>query len=317
MTQFNVGAGVSMGTAQAALEGVARDGGVYSNQTSTGYTQTWGAGQAIGVFSGQGLVYDTESGAIVAGLITSGSLSVNGLTLFSFTDAAIDQVTTRAIFEAGGDSLLAEFAYWLAGNDVVSGASGDEVLFGFEGNDFLYGLGGNDVLDGGAGLDWVSYAGDRDSFTVARNEAGYTLSGGSAGFDTLISVERVQFSDSNLAFDVAGHAGDSMKFIGAVAPSLAENLSVRGLILGLLDAGQSMESLCQLAIDLDLVPDSNAALAEAVFSNVLQVPPTPEVTGALVGFIEAHGQANFLTTVAGFGLNVNLVGLAETGVEYV
>lgn len=40
------------------------------------------------------------------------------------------------------------------------------------------------------------------------------------------------------------------------------------------------------------------------------------MTNELVGYIENHGQANFLATVAGLHINVDLVGLQQTGVEY-
>ncbi len=78
-----------------------------------------------------------------------------------------------------------------------------------------------------------------------------------------------------------------------------------------------MESLSQLALDLNLLPtDSNAALANAVYQNVLGGTASPEMTDALVDFIEDHGQANFVATVAGLHINVDLVGLQQTGVEY-
>ena len=78
-----------------------------------------------------------------------------------------------------------------------------------------------------------------------------------------------------------------------------------------------MESLSQLALDQNLLPtNSNVALANAVYQNVLNGPASPEMTDALVGYIEDHGQANFLATVAGLHINVDLVGLQQTGVEY-
>ena len=40
------------------------------------------------------------------------------------------------------------------------------------------------------------------------------------------------------------------------------------------------------------------------------------MTNALVDYIEDHSQANFLATVAEMHISVDLVGLQQTGVEY-
>ena len=78
-----------------------------------------------------------------------------------------------------------------------------------------------------------------------------------------------------------------------------------------------MESLSQLALDLNLLPTtSSVALANAVYHNVLGGPASADMTDVLVGYIEDHGQADFVATVAGLHINVDLVGLQQTGVEY-
>lgn len=58
----------------------------------------------------------------------------------------------------------AEMAYWLEGNDQISGSVHNDVLAGFAGNDLVYGNNGNDQLDGWQGNDYLD---------------------GGAGFDTL------------------------------------------------------------------------------------------------------------------------------------
>ncbi len=56
--------------------------------------------------------------------------------------------------------------------------------------------------------------------------------------------------------------------------------------------------------------------AIARYGNVFGDSASAEAIDALVGHIENHGQANFLATVAELHPNVDLVGLQQTGVEY-
>jgi serralysin len=68
---------------------------------------------------------------------------------------------------------------------------------------------GNNAVDGKGGLDVVAYGGARAGFTVAKDVFGYAVTdtNGLLGHDTLVNVERVQFSDTWLALDIDGAAG--------------------------------------------------------------------------------------------------------------
>lgn len=204
------------------------------------------------------------------------------------------------------------------GNDLVSGLAGNDTLYGLSGDDHLVGGAGNDQLDGGAGLNVAEYSGNMASYTIVVNaNRSMTVSGYLDGSDNLSNIERLQFADKKLAFDVDGNAGQAMEFIGTIAPTLLNNNSVRGAIIQLFDSGQTMESLSQLALDLGLVPKTNTELANAVFQNVLGTAPTQETSDALVNYIATHTQANFLATVASLHINIDLVGLGHAGIEYV
>ena len=113
-----------------------------------------------------------------------------------------------------------------------------------------------------------------------------------------------------------GNAGQMMAFIATVAPDHLDDLSARGLILGLLDSGETLLGLSQKALDLHLVPDDNADLANTLCQHVLNGQPTQAQTVALTSYIEDHGQAGFIAAVAGLHLNIDLVGLQQSGVEY-
>ena len=217
-------------------------------------------------------------------------------------------VAASSIFSSANAFL----AYALESSDAIAGSGG---------NTYLSGFAGNDSIDGGSGIDTAGFNGNRANYTLSTSASNYVVTDntGTDGTDTLTSIERLQFADKKIALDLTpdGHTGQAMGFIGAVAPDLLNNTAIRGLIISLFDQGQTMESLSQLALDQNLISTpSNAALANAVYRNVLNGPASTDMTNALVDYIEDHGQANFLATVAGLHINVDLVGLQQTGVEY-
>ena len=191
----------------------------------------------------------------------------------------------------------------------------------------VYGLGSNlnndvftdspeaEVWNGADGLDTVVYTGRSVDHLLQKQSSGYLLDS-----DSLSSIERLQFWDKSLALDVGntGNAGQAMEFIGVVAPTLLNDLSIRGLIISLFDQENSMAALSQLALDLNLLPHANSTeLANAVYQNVIGSTATQEMTNALVDYINVNGQANFVAAVAGLAINVDLVGLSQSGLEFI
>jgi hypothetical protein len=104
---------------------------------------------------------------------------------------------------------------------------------------------------------------------------------------------------------------------------------VVGTILNFFDQAHTMTSLSQLAIDVGLISQlagssSNADLARLVFRNVIGQEADAGSTDMLVSYMDGRNasfsQAEFIATVAELEINqqhINLVGLAQTGVEYV
>jgi hypothetical protein len=86
---------------------------------------------------------------------------------------------------------------------------------------------GNNAIDGGAGVDVAVYDTPRANFTIAKDVFGYAVTDkvGSGGHDTLVNVERVQFSDNSwVALDVDGVAGQAYRMYKAAfdrVPDLA------------------------------------------------------------------------------------------------
>ncbi len=92
------------------------------------------------------------------------------------------------------------------GDDILIGGAGHDVLSGLGGNDQLTGNGANDTLSGGTGTDRAIYDGGRFDYSITVQTVGGRVTGftavsdnnagnGNEGFDTLSSVEILEFSD--------------------------------------------------------------------------------------------------------------------------
>lgn len=217
-------------------------------------------------------------------------------------------------------------------SETLTGTRYHDTLFGLGGNDTILGLAGNDQVDGGEGVDTAVYLNKHTDSVIAKSDPGYTIGdkSGMSGTDTLINVERLQFSDKKIALDLTptGNAGQAMEFIGLMAPSMLKDAAVVGVILELIDQGRSMYDVCQLALDIGLVKSAagsstNAALAALVFRNVIGSEADAVTVDELVGYMDgryaSYSQAEFMAAVACLAVNqahVGLVGLQQTGVEY-
>ena len=84
-----------------------------------------------------------------------------------------------------------------SGNDALIDVSGDAHMTGLAGDDRLQGGSGNDALDGGSGTDTAVYAGTANGYRVARSGGGWSVTDkdGGEGVDTLVAVERLDFTD--------------------------------------------------------------------------------------------------------------------------
>jgi hypothetical protein len=210
------------------------------------------------------------------------------------------------------------------GDDHFLGLSGDDLLIGRGGADSLQGGDGNDVLKGGAGNDTAVYTGNRDAYNIPGAASG-TVSG-PEGTDTLIDIERYQFSDKNLAFDlqVDQAAGNTLRIIGAAfdAPAIQQHPDWVGIGLELFDSGMSMQAVCEVVTQMLAL--SNADLVTTLYTNVVGSAPADAVRDSYAGLLQGSGgamtQAELLVLAANAAVNeqnINLVGLQQAGVEFI
>ena len=142
----------------------------------------------------------------------------------------------------------------------------------------------------------------------------------SDGADALKSIERLQFSDLSLAIDMAGHAGQAVKLLGAVfGAAVIANKTYVGLALSLLDGGMSYEQLAIAALGA-IGRTTHDDVANLLWTNLFGAAPTKEQISPVVALMDGGLSPGALTVlVADSSLiaeKINLVGLLQTGVEF-
>jgi hypothetical protein len=193
------------------------------------------------------------------------------------------------------------------------------------GNDTIAQNKADNVIDGGAGLDKVVYAKNSSGYSISANNGAVTVRdlSGADGVDLLTNVERVQFADQALAFDVSGTGGQAYRVYQAAFGRTPDKGGL-GFWMSAMDHGSSLLSVAAgfaSSAEFQSVYGSNptgTAIVEKFYQNVLhragepagiaywanvldnKLASLPEV---LVGFSEsAENQAALVGVMSnGFG----------------
>ena len=183
----------------------------------------------------------------------------------------------------------------------------------------------NDEVDGGSGIDTVRYGGARADYDVGVSGAGLTVTDrtGAEGVDRLAGVERLQFADGRVAFDLGGHAGSVAKVLGAVfGKSAVANREYAGIGLGLMDGGMGYQDLMGLAIDHRLgSAASHADVVDLLYANVVGSAPSAAVLADYVALLDSGLQSRSSLGVLAADTSINadnigLAGLSGAGLPY-
>lgn len=224
----------------------------------------------------------------------------------------------------------------------ATGAAGNDTLINFEavrGSNFadsltgdaqsnaLRGDNGDDVIDGGMGVDAAVYTSTRSSYTIIKTSTGFTVTSSTEGTDTLSNIERLYFSDERIAYDISGNVGTAALMLGVLTGKASlQNKALVGTVLGLVDSGVTFSSLAEMALSNGIVSSlaggaDNTAFAKLLLRNVLGSDADTGLVNTVAGLVTsgAYTQASLLTVAAGLDankLNVDLVGLAQSGLAY-
>jgi len=207
-----------------------------------------------------------------------------------------------------------------------NGGGADDVLRGGDADDRLTARAGDDHMDGGRGTDTAVFHGHRDAYTITRVNDDTLHVSGQDGQDMLQNIERLQFDDHSVAFDLSsGQAGDdTVRLVGAAfgANAVHERPDYVGAGLQLFDSKHSLHDVAELAAKAMGVDDST--FIDTVYKNVVGTLPTHEGHDFYESLLQDHGgtmsRGDLLALAAGTDANaqqIDLVGLQHSGVDYV
>jgi len=136
-----------------------------------------------------------------------------------------------------------------------------------------------------------------------------------------ITQSRYPFQDRKVALDLEGNAGTTAKILGAVfGKESLSNKNYVGIGLHFLDAGWTYDNLAGLALDA-AGAKTNDQIVSLLWTNVIATKPTTADKQPFIALLENGMTAGALAHLAADSsyniTNINLVGLAQTGIEYI
>ena len=297
----------------------------------------------------------TNAGVKVASydILTSANLTLSGTSLtinpsinLSFDMGYQVDITAGTFKDLFGNEFPALTTYNFTTVSSIIGTAAGEILYGTAYEDNMLGHGGNDTLIGGLGSDLIDGGDGLDTlkFTGAFGDSSFSnysikkLSNGNwavsysgpviaiypppatDGIDTLVNVERLQFTDTGFALDLDGNAGITAKVIGAVLGKKAvKNPNYVGIGLSYLDKGMSYSDLGALALNA-VEASTNDSIVSKLWLNVMGSPASAIEKAPFVKMLSdgmAPGDLVVLAADTVFNTdNIELVGLVQTGIEY-
>jgi hypothetical protein len=299
-------------------------------------------GSRTAVYEGYGLSY--SGGYVVSGVLTSYEQYVNnqlGVEVYNFSlpaplvDGYLSQGDVRSVIEIA-----------LGGNDDVYGSTGADRIASYNRADLIYGNGGNDLIvsgagrdivvlgagnsyvDGGTDLDFVRLTGQGGNYSFQQfgSEIGFFSAGDNVD-TTLTNVERVEFDNGVLAFDLDGVAGQAYRLYQA-AFDRAPDIEGLGYWIRELDAG--LGDLAWMANNFIISNEfretygtpssvSNAEFLDLIYDNVLNRDPDAQGFAYWMSELErGFGRERVLASFSESNENrANVIGDIDQGVWYV
>ncbi|MEN9865985.1 MAG: hypothetical protein RL748_1575, partial [Pseudomonadota bacterium] len=126
--------------------------------------------------------------------------------------------------------------------DLGHAVPGDARFSGSDKNEIFDSADGNDTIDGGGGIDTLLSYSSRANATLVRTNSGWQLSSKYDGVDNLSHIERIEFSNSTLALDIDGNAGQAYRVYQAAFNRTPDNDGLKFWI-GVMDRGASLHDL--------------------------------------------------------------------------
>jgi subtilisin family serine protease len=169
-------------------------------------------------------------------------------------------------------------------------------------------------------LQFSTIRNDTVSSTISRSSGLTTVDGKSV---ELVDVERLKFTDTKIAFDTDGNAGDALQLLYAVSKNqYLNNDDIKGLAIELIDKASDRDDVVDYVMGILAGPSWKLNdMTEILARNIYGI----EVTGAIDNLIADLMQANewddydFFWAVAEsetVASAIGLVGLSDSGITY-
>lgn len=199
-----------------------------------------------GTYYGNGFNYDATS--VTGGTVTGYVQYENYSQAYTVSGTSAPATRVAAYINSGNEQGLQE--YILQGGDYIFGSSYSDVLLGYSGNDSINGGSASDWLNGGDGIDVSVYYGQSDSYSVSITGSSQARVTDAYSADTLVNIERLQFTDTMLAIDIGAgqHGGEAFRLYKA-AFDRTPDVSGLGYWIYQLDNGASLNSVSQSFIN--------------------------------------------------------------------
>ncbi|MES2129756.1 MAG: DUF4214 domain-containing protein [Pseudomonadota bacterium] len=218
---------------------------------------------------------------------------------------------------------LAEFAPWFQdgqlqrglypsifipyGTVIENAIGGDSIygdqIIGNDANNRIVGGGGADHIDGQGGTDTSAYEGFSYNFKILRTAGNITVQdllhpntkpNTPPNMDTLVNIERLEFQDQNLAFDVDGAAGKAYRLYQAAFDRAPDAVGL-GFWIAQLDHGMALQTVATAFVASQefqaietAAAGSNARLVTQLYANILHRAPDPGGFAFWTGLLDAQ-----------------------------
>lgn len=208
--------------------------------------------------------------------------------------------------------------------DTIPAPEPGKVLNGGNNNDLFFGGVGNDKIDGGAGIDTFTLSGKRTGYTLQKTPTGWTVNSSTDGTDVLQNVERLKFSDTRLALDIDGNAGQSYRLYQAAFNRKPDLGGLGDWITGM-DNGMPLLQVASSFIASDEFKalyganPSTTQFVTLLYANVLHRSPETEGLSYWRGQLDNQLQSRAQVLI-GFSESTEnqaaLIGVIGGGIEY-
>jgi methionine-rich copper-binding protein CopC len=284
-------------------------------------------------------VIQTFSGSDTSHVVIDGlSVVIKPSVTLQATSPSYVHFGDGALIDLAGNPFVSSFDYFfytgVGGSHVVgtnagewlSGGGGDDTVESGAGNDQLFGESGDDLLSGGDGVDVAYFLGNftgvGTNSSFVQNSDGTVVVTSPDGEDTLVGVERMHFSDVNVALDIEGNAGQAYRLYQAAfdrtpdLPGLGYQMNALDIGLTLLDVAQNFINSPEFSATYGSL--DNTQFVTQLYANVLH--RLPDAGGLAYHVARLDSGAPRSAILVGFSESPEnkaaVIGAIEHGMEY-